>query len=326
MIKLRNVKWGILGTADIAMNYTIPALCKADHCILYAIAGRSKEKAVEFKKHFGFQKVFDSYEQMLDDEELEAVYIPLPNHLHKEWVLKAAAKKKHILCEKPLAGTEEDVREMIQACDDAGVFFMEAFAYLHSPAVKSIKAVLDSGIIGKPSFIETTFLTPRPSEDNIRMRRETLGGALYDLGCYNISLILTMLEEEPAVVKALAQFTDQHIDEFAVAYLEFPSGCKASVVTGMCSSQRSDRYFIHGSEGTIEAPVPFNVDGIVKYYVHTKERIQEFTVEVPDNYQLEIEQLTSCILKGDRPHVSHEFSLRNARTMDRVLKSMGYTD
>lgn len=326
MNTMRNVKWGILGTANIAKNYTIPALSKADHCTLYAVAGRSREKAEEFKKLFGFEKAYDSYDEMLDDDEVEAVYIPLPNDLHKEWVLKAAARKKHILCEKPLAGSVEDVKEMIQACDAAGVYFMEAFAYLHSPAVKSIKETLDSGIIGKPSFFETTFLTPRPTEDNIRMRRDTLGGAIYDLGCYNISLILTMLEEEPTEVKALAKFTDKHIDEFTAAYLEFPGGCRASVITGMCSAQRSDRYFIHGSEGTIEAPVPFNIDGTVRYYIHKNGTKQEVIVEVPNNYRLEIEQLTSCILKGDKPYVSHEFSIKNARTMDRILKSMGYKE
>ncbi len=323
---MRNVKWGILGTANIAKNYTIPALRQADHCTLYAVAGRSMEKAEEFKKLFGFEKAYGSYEQMLDDEELEAVYIPLPNHLHKEWVLKAAAMKKHVLCEKPLTGTAEDVKEMIEACDAAGVYFMEAFAYLHSSAVKSVKAALDSGIIGKPSFIETTFLTPRPAEDDIRMQRETLGGAIYDLGCYNISLILTMVEEEPTNVKALAKFTDKRIDEYTMAYLEFSSGCRASIVTGMCSPQRSDRYFIHGSEGTIEAPIPFNVDGTVSYYVHKNGVKQEITLEVPNNYQLEIEQLTNCILSGDKPHVSHEFSLKNARTIDRILRSMGYTE
>lgn len=319
-----NVKWGILGTANIAKNFTIPALSQADHCTLYAVAGRNIEKAEEFKKLFGFEKAYGSYEEMLDDEEVEAVYIPLPNQLHKEWVLKAAAKKKHVLCEKPLAGSAEDVREMIQACDAAGVYFMEAFAYLHSPAVKSIKAAVDSGIIGKPTFVETTFLTPRPAEDDIRMNKNTLGGAVYDLGCYNISLILTMLEEEPTNVIANARFTDKQIDEFTMAYLDFPSGCKASIIAGMCSTQRSDYYIIHGSEGMIEAPIPFNADGTVRYYIHKNGKKREITVEVPNNYKLEVEQLTNCILNGDKPHVSHELSLRIARTMDRILKCIGY--
>jgi predicted dehydrogenase len=322
--RMRQIKWGVLGTANIAKGHTIPAMLKAENCRLYGIAGRSKEKAEEFKAQFGFEKAYYSYDDMLEDSEIEAVYIPLPNTLHKEWVLKAAAKKKHILCEKPLSGTENDVKEMIQACDTAGVYFMEAFAYLHTPIIKSVKEALDSGIIGKPSFMETTFLTPTPNKENIRMRRDSLGGALYDLGCYNVSLILAMLGEEPSVVKAIANFTDQNIDDFVTAYFEFPSGCRASIITGMCSEQRSDRYFIHGTEGTIEAPVPFNFEGTVKYYIHKNGGTKEIVVEVPNNYTLEVEQLGRCITEGEQPYVSHEFSMKNARTMDRVLESMGY--
>jgi predicted dehydrogenase len=321
---MRQIKWGVLGTAHIAKGHTIPAMLKAKNCKLYGIAGRNKEKVDEFKTQFGFEKAYYSYEDMLEDDTIEAVYIPLPNALHKEWVLKAATKKKHILCEKPLSGTEKDVNEMIRACDEAGVYFMEAFAYLHTPIVRSVKEALDSGIIGTPSFMETTFLTPTPSKDNIRMRRDTLGGALYDLGCYNVSLILAMLGEEPQEVKALAKFTDQHVDDFVAAYLEFPSGSRASIITGMCSAQRSDRYFIHGTEGTIEAPVPFNFEGTAKYYIHKNGETKEVAIEVPDNYMLEIEQLGRCITEGEQPFVSHDFSMKNARTMDRILASMGY--
>jgi predicted dehydrogenase len=321
---MRQIKWGVLGTAGIAKGFTIPAMLKAENCRLYGIAGRNKEKVDEFQTIFGFEKSYYSYDDMLDDEDIEVVYIPLPNTLHKEWVLKAAAKKKHILCEKPLAGSEKDVKEMVKACEAAGVFFMEAFAYLHSPIVKSVKAALDSGVIGKPSFIETTFLTPGYKEDNIRIRRDTLGGSIYDLGCYNISLILTLLGEEPNEIKGLAKFTDQKIDDFTAAYFEFPSGCRASMIVGMCSEQRGDRYFIYGVEGTIEAPIPFNVNGTAKYYIHKNDTTKEVSVEIPNNYMLEVEQLGRCITAGEKPYVSNEFSIKNARTMDKVLASIGY--
>lgn len=299
-------------------------MLKSENCKLYAIAGRDKEKADKFQETFGFEKAYYSYYDMLDDDAIEAVYIPQPNALHKKWLLKAAAKKKHILCEKPLSGTEKDIKEMIKACDDAGVYFMEAFAYLHTNIVASVKETLDSGIIGKPSFIETTFLTPAPKKDNIRMRRDTLGGSVYDLGCYNISLILKMLGEEPSEVKALANFTNEKIDDFAAAYFQFPSGCRASMTIGMCSAQRADRYFIYGTDGTIEAPIPFNFEGTVEYYIHKNGNTKEVIVEVPNNYMLEIEQLGRCITDGESPYVSHEFSLKTARTMDKVLASMGY--
>ena len=213
---------------------------------------------------------------------------------------------------------------MISACNAAGVHLMEAFAYLHSPVIKAIKDTLDSGVIGKPEFIETTFLTPGYTPDNIRVRRETLGGGVYDLGCYNISLILTMIDQEPEMVKAFARFTDEKIDDFAAAYLEFASGCRASVVTGMCSPQRSDRFFIHGSKGTIDAPVPFNACGSLSYSIVQGDKTTTYMVDTPNNYLLEIEQMGRCITDGEKPYVSNEFSLRNARVIDRVLAEIGY--
>ena len=120
---------------------------KAENCYLYGIAGRSKEKAEQFQEQFGFEKAFHSLESMLEDDMVEAVYIPLPNTMHKEWVIKAAKHGKHVLCEKPLAGTEADVKEMIEACEKNGVLFMEAFAYLHSPLIRSVKETIHSGAI-----------------------------------------------------------------------------------------------------------------------------------------------------------------------------------
>lgn len=156
----RKVKWGVLGTADIARRCTIPAMQKAENCYLYGIAGRSKEKAEQFQEQFGFEKAFGSLEAMLEDEMVEAVYIPLPNTMHKEWVIKAAKHGKHVLCEKPLAGTEADVKEMIEACEKNGVLFMEAFAYLHSPLIRSVKETIHSGAIGELSFMESILLHP----------------------------------------------------------------------------------------------------------------------------------------------------------------------
>lgn len=320
----RKVKWGVLGTADIARRCTIPGMQKADNCYLYAVAGRSMEKAEQFKEMFGFEKAYGSLEALLDDQEVEAVYIPLPNTLHKEWVLKAAAKGKHILCEKPLAGTEEDVKEMIEACEKAGVVFMEAFAYLHSPFIKSVKETLDSGVIGELSFMESIFVTPGYTPENIRVRRETLGGSVYDLGCYCTSLMLTLFEEEPKEVRAIGNFTDQHIDDFTSAYFQFDENRRACMVSGMCSAQRGDRFFLYGTEGIIEAPVPFNADGELVYYIKKENVCKEVHVSTPDNYSLEVQQLGNCILNGEKPHVSHELSMRNARVIDKILKEIGY--
>ena len=320
----KKVNWGILGTADIAKKCTIPAMLKADNCNLYGIAGRSEEKVNGFKNKFNFERAYYSYEAMLEDENIQAVYIPLPNHLHKEWVMKAAKKGKHVLCEKPLAGSKADVQEMVQVCKEEGVFFMEAFAYLHSPVIKAVKDVIDSGEIGKVTYIESTFLTPAPPAEDHRMRRERLGGSLYDLGCYTMSLTLALLDEEPNQIKSTGFFTDKNIDELAVAILNFPSGVKASMTAGMCSGQRGDRYFIYGTEGIIEAPVPFNEEGELKFHILKDGKKEKVKVTARDNYTLEVEQFGRCILHGEELHVSNEFSIKNASAMDKVLVGMGY--
>ena len=135
---MENIKWGVLGTAGIARGQTIPAMKTAENCTLFAIAGRSLEKAKEFRQEFGFEKAYGSYEALLNDPEVEAVYIPLPNDLHCEWTIRALNAKKHVLCEKPLAVSKAQEESMFRAAEENGVHLMEAFAYLHSPVTAAI--------------------------------------------------------------------------------------------------------------------------------------------------------------------------------------------
>ena len=179
---MSKVRWGVLGTADIARGQTIPGMQMAEHCELYAIAGRRIEKAKQYQEEFGFQKAYGSYDELLADPEVQAVYIPLPNDLHCEWTVKALKAKKHVLCEKPLAVSEAQVKEMFRAAEENSVLLMEAFAYLHSPFVQAVKAELDAGTIGEIRYFESAFITGRRPDTDIRLRRETYGGAFYYLG------------------------------------------------------------------------------------------------------------------------------------------------
>ena len=207
---MRKVKWGVMGTADIARGQTIPGMQLAEHVELYAIAGRRLEKAEQYKEEFGFRKAYGSYDELLADPEVEAVYIPLPNDIHCEWTVKALKAKKHVLCEKPLAVSEAQAAEMFRAAEENGVNLMEAFAYLHSPFVKAVKAELDAGVIGDIVYLESAFITGRRPDTDIRLRKETYGGALYDLGCYAVSMAMWMLGKEPDEVLAMAQFSDEN--------------------------------------------------------------------------------------------------------------------
>ncbi len=322
---MEKVKWGVMGTADIARGQTIPGMQLAEHCELYAVAGRKKEKAEAYREAFGFQRAYDSYDSLLEDPQVEAVYIPLPNDLHCEWAVRALKKKKHVLCEKPLAVSEAQAREMFRAAEENGVLLAEAFAYLHSPFVEAVRAELDAGAVGEIRYMESAFLTGRRADTDIRLRRETCGGAMYDLGCYGVSMVLRMMDREPQDVRAAAGFSDRGIDLFTSALLLYDDGAVADVRCGMLlPAGRLDRFRIHGTGGEIVSPVEFNQCGEIPYTVIRGGAAETKTVTAPNNYALEIEQMSRCILYGEKPRVDAAFSLRVARVTDRILRAIGY--
>ncbi len=194
---MTNINWGVLGTAGIAKGATIPGMLKADNCRLYAIAGRKIEKAEAFKCEFGFEKAYGSYDEMLADANVQAVYIPLPNHIHLEWIKKAAEAGKHILCEKPMCLTEAELDEAFSVCKKHNVILMEAFAYLHSNAICKMIELIDEGAIGKVKLIEAAFFTGGAKGGDFRWEKEYGGGSVYDLGCYSISLASRIMKEAP---------------------------------------------------------------------------------------------------------------------------------
>lgn len=325
---MRKIKWGVLGTAGIAWGQTIPGMVQAENCELYAIAGRSAEKAAQFQKEFGFEKIYTDYDALLADPQVEAVYIPLPNQLHYEWVIRALKAKKHVLCEKPLAPTQAQIQQMIATAQENGVILMEAFAYLHSPYMAAIKQELASGAIGQVLYLESTFITSDYNLSNIRMRRETYGGSVYDLGCYNTSQILWLLEEEPQKVQAVADFSDQDIDIYATGILTFAQNRRAVFQCGMIlatdEDKRIDRLHIHGTKGFIHADAQFNQCGELEYTVNANGTETVHTVSTPHNYKLEVEQLGRCITDGEMPHVSNAFTCKNAKVLEAILEQIGY--
>ena len=321
------IKWGIIGTANIARWATIPGIKKADNAELYAIAGRNPEKAAKYKEEFGFEKAYGSYDELIADPDVQAVYIPLPNDIHLKWVTEALKAKKHVLCEKPLALNAREAEEMYKTAEENGVYLMEAYAYLHSPYVGSLKKDIDSGLIGDVDYIESAFITQGYKED-FRLHKEFGGGAMYDLGCYCTTMILTLIDSEPELVKAVAEFSDLGVDFNTAAIMRFKNGVRASFNIGMIlgenTNSRFDRLFIHGSKGSIRSDVEYNQEGDVSYSIYTSDGVTERKVSVPHNYKLEIEQLGRSILNGEKPHITPEFSLKNAKLIDTVLKEIGF--
>lgn len=321
---MANINWGVLGTAGIAKGATIPGMLKAENCNLYAIAGRSMEKAEAFRQEFGFEKAYGSYDEMLSDSNVQAVYIPLPNHVHLEWIKKAAEAGKHILCEKPMCLNSAELEEAFSVCEKNNVILMEAFAYLHSDAIRKIVELVDEGAIGKVKLIESAFFTGGAPKGDFRWEKEYGGGSVYDLGCYAISFASRIMKEAPEKITALSRFTDKGIDDFCQMSFEYKGGAIATLGCGFNGDGRSDRMVIHGEKGKILADMYFNQAGINTFDVITNEGRKHFEMDVRSNYTLEVEQLGRCILEGEKPFVSKDFSKLVADCIDRVLKEINY--
>lgn len=216
---------------------------------------------------------------------------------------------------------------MYATASEYGVHLMEAYAYLHSPYVESLKQDVQSGIIGTVDYVESAFITQGYQED-FRLHKEFGGGAMYDLGCYCTTMILSLIDSEPEMVKAEAEFSELGVDVNTAGIIRFENGARASFNVGMIlgtnSNSRFDRFYIHGTNGSIRSQVEYNQAGEVKYQIYNAEGITERRVVVPQNYSLEIENMSRCILYGEKPHISPAFSIKNAELIDRVLKEIRY--
>lgn len=327
---MRKIKWGVMGTAYIFERDTARGMSLAKNCELTAIAGRNMQKAEAFREEYGFKRAYGSYEELLEDPEVEAVYIPLPNTFHYEWTIRALQHGKHVLCEKPLAPSAKQAREMFSTAKENHVILMEAFAYQHSPYIREIRKLIEEGAIGELRYVGAALITSDYDHSNIRMRKETLGGCTYDLGVYALSLVQRMTGVSPARIHASASLSEEGIDTYTSAILEYENGSKAHIDCGMVleteKNSSLDRFQIHGSKGSISSvDFGFNAPGTLSYRLRTFDGRDELrTVEVPNNYCLEVEQLGRCIAGEETPHVTEEFSVALAETVDRILKKIGY--
>jgi len=316
------VNWGVIGCAGIADLAAIPAIKAASNAKLYAIASRSEKKLKEYSEKHKPVKTYQSYDDLLDDPNINAVYIPLPNSLHCEWVFKAAEKKKHILCEKPLGITAKEVADMREVCEENGVLLMEAFAYRHSPLTLKVKSLVEEGIIGKLKFIESHFSYVLSDMDNVRMIKNLGGGATYDVGSYNLNIIRHIAGSEPISILATGEIGENSsVDESSCIMMEFKDGLRAFSYCSLNSMDLSD-YTIVGDAGIIEVPVKFNSKGTLKIIIKKGNDIEEININCPDNYMLEVEQFGRCIINGEQPLVTLEDSYNNAKIIDQALNKI----
>jgi len=253
------VRFGILSTADIGMAKVTPAIQQADNCEVVAIASRTAGRAEEAAGELGIPDAYGSYEALLEADNVDAIYIPLPNDLHAEWTYRAAAAGKHILCEKPLAMTANQAQEMVDACAEAGVKLQEAFMYRHHPTWVEAIRLVRSGAIGTAQAVHSFFSYFNDDPTNIRNRVENGGGAVMDIGCYNINLSRLVFDAEPTIVESVVRRDpEMGIDILTSAVLAFPRGGQSSFT---CSTRAEDFQRVHivGTGGRIEIEIPFNI-------------------------------------------------------------------
>jgi predicted dehydrogenase len=248
----QKVRWGILGVANIN-NRWLPSFPRAKHAELRAIASRDPSKAQAAASAAGIPKAHGSYEALLSDPEIDAVYLPLPNTLHAEWTRKAADRGKHILCEKPLTTTAPLAEELIEYCAARNVKLMEGFMWPHHPRTARIRQALDSGTIGQVQHVAGTFTFPLPLDpSNIRLRPEMAGGSLLDVGCYPVFAIRWAFGEEPVHVFAAARY-DYGVDLEVSGILWFADGRTGTFDCGFVSPMRQ-WLEITGSDGVLRVP------------------------------------------------------------------------
>ena len=251
----RVVRWGVLGTANIA-RLVIPAIQQSHNGRVVATASRDLARAKTFAAELSVPRAVASYDELLNDPEIDAVYIPLPNSLHKPWTIRAAQQGKHVLCEKPLALTASECDEMIEACDAARIILMEAFMYRFHPQIHKVRGLIAQGSIGKVRLIRAAFSYILADPGDIRRVKELGGGALMDVGCYCVNMARLMIGTEPAEVQAMADFgTGSAVDETFVGLMRFPGG---ELALFDCSFGYPFRQFVEivGTEGVIEMPAP----------------------------------------------------------------------
>lgn len=305
------VNWGVLGYARIAKNSIIPAIERADNARLYGVASRNQAELPvgEWAQSYG------DYAALLADPAIQAVYIPLPNSLHKEWVLRALAAGKHVLCEKPIGLTAAEAQEMQQAAVQHNRLLMEAFMYQYTDRVRVIKQVLASGALGELRHINVSFrfLLDRPN--TIKMQPALGGGALYDVGCYPVNFIGIVTGRLPVSCKALCE-TDQGVDTNLSALLQYDDGLIANIHCGFNAFGRNYAEII-GTKGMLIIDKPF-LDDAGALHLHTAEGVRELPVSESDRYQAEIRHFSSAVLNQPSRLIPLEETVRNMQVLDMI--------
>jgi predicted dehydrogenase len=323
------IKWGVMGNAEIARVCVIPAIQKSRNGMVHGFASRSLEQAKGVAKKNYIERLYDSYETQLNDPKIDAVYIPLPNHLHHPWTLRALQEGKHVLCEKPLACNAREAEEMASAADDANLLLMEGLMYRFHPRSQRIKEMVADGAIGTVCLVRFAFCYPMAagilaSGDNARLKPEMGGGALLDVGCYGVSLARWILGLEPSQLQAQAVYHNGGVDIHVVASLSFADGSLATLEASFVSALQQT-YTVVGTEGAIELPhdafIPWEKETVFTMRKKDQEIGKHYLTPGADEYQLMVEHFGDAIMGKTALACSAKESVGNMKVLDALAQA-----
>jgi D-xylose 1-dehydrogenase (NADP+, D-xylono-1,5-lactone-forming) len=315
----QRLNWGLLSTARISRSL-IPILQNSERNRLAAVASRSQDAAETYARQWEIPRAFASYDAMLQSPEIDVIYNPLPNHLHAEWTIKALQAGKHVLCEKPLALTLAEVDAMAAAAKRSGRVLAEAFMYRHHPLTLKVMEVVRSGVLGTLQLVKGAFTFNLKPLGDIRVKKETGGGSIWDVGCYPISYARMVCGAEPVEAFGWQIVGSGGVDEYFDGALRFPNDVRAEFDSGFRSPSRAYIEVV-GSGGVLHVPHPFRPAHDEKLMLTTDEG--EEVIEVPgeDLYRGEVEDMADAILLGKEPRISLADSRGNVRAILALLQS-----
>jgi D-xylose 1-dehydrogenase (NADP+, D-xylono-1,5-lactone-forming) len=311
------VRWGIVSTADINRK-VIPGAKESPKVELIAVASRAQDRADEYAKEWGIERAYGTYEALLEDPDVEALYISLPNTMHTEWSIRAVQAGKHVLCEKPLSRHPEDVAAAFDAADRAGRLLTEAFMYRHNPQTKRLKELVDEGAIGELRLVRSAFSYALYDADNIRLRTDVEGGALMDVGCYNVSGS-RLLGGEPEQVFGEAWYGPSGTDWVFAGTMRFPGNVIATFDCGTAMPNRDELEAI-GSEGSLFLDDPWHCN-VPVIEVRRADGVERIEIERQDSYRLELENLSDAIRGEGKLLLARDDAMGQARALEALHTS-----
>ncbi|MCU4175895.1 Gfo/Idh/MocA family protein [Carboxylicivirga sp. N1Y90] len=319
---MEKLRLGILGVSNHFIKRMVLPIGQLSEVDMVAIASRDINKSESAAKEFGIRRSYGSYEALLKDPNVDAVYIPLPNHLHAEWIEKSLNAGKHVLCEKPLCMNTEEARRLVQLADDKGKYLMEAFMYKYHPQWQFVYDHIRTNNIGKINYIHTSFSYNNQSETNIRNIVEYGGGGMRDIGCYAISVPRFILQREPLKISCQMSYHPKFkTDVMSTAILDFDSA-KATfqISTNSDAFQKVD---IVGTAGSITVNLPFNAFADVPAVVTVNTAIgkREIKFDIVDQYGLMVKDFARAILRNAELAFSSKDAVLNQKVLDAAISS-----